>query len=477
MTEPATTTTSVLIVGAGPAGLVAGITLARFGVDVLVVDKRESGSTLSRALVISTRCMEILRAWGIEADVRAGAAEVESRAWVTRSLAAVEGTEMPLGYPSAAEAAAVSPTYPAWAPQDHLEPLLVRRLRSAPSAELRMGAELERIEQDDDGVHAWLRRTSGGIERVDARYSIGADGAHSTTRAQIGIAMDGPDDLAEFHRVEFTASLAEVVGERRYGVYVITHPDAGGVLTPRGRGDRWGFSREWTPGQPRLVDATETQLVDLIAAATGVDGLQPEIERLSAFSFAAQLADGYRARHVFLVGDAAHRMTPRGGTGMNTAMQDAHDLGWRLAWVLRGWADDALLDDYEAVRRPVGMHNVQRAGQPDGARRDAQDGLEWDLNGRVPHRWITANESLVSTLDLVGDGLTLFAGPIEPRWRNGAALAARAPITAHVLDPLDAEAVGVPPLGAMLVGPDSRPIATWNDIDDLHAQPLGAPWE
>src|SRR6202022_1699420 len=113
-------------------------------------------------------------------------------------------------YPTALEAAAVSPTRPAWAPQDHLEPILVERLRSAPSASLQMGTELERLEQDDSGVHAWLRRRpSGGIERVDARYVIGADGAHSTTRAQIGIAMDGRDDLAEFHRVEFTAPLAE----------------------------------------------------------------------------------------------------------------------------------------------------------------------------------------------------------------------------------------------------------------------------
>jgi putative polyketide hydroxylase len=474
--ERAATVTSVLIVGAGPAGLVAGVALGRCGVDVLVVDKREVGSTLSRALVISTRSMEIIRSWGLEAQVRAGAADVESRAWVTRSLSAAEGTEMPLGYPSAVEAAEVSPTCPAWAPQDHLEPLLADLLRSAPSADLQMGAELERLEQDDDGVHAWLRRASGGVERVDARYVIGADGAHSATRAQIGIAMDGPDDLAEFHRVEFTASLAEIVGERRYGLYVITHPDAGGVLAPRGRGDRWGFSREWTPGQPRLVDATEDHLVELIATATGVDGLRPQIERLSAFSFAAQLAQRYRERRVFLVGDAAHRMTPRGGTGMNTAIHDAYDLGWRLAWVLRGWADTALLDSYEEVRRPVGAHNVQRAGQPDGARRDAEDGLEWDLNGRVPHRWVTTQQGAVSTLDLVTDGLTLFAGPHQPRWRHTDELKTRAPITAHVFDPVDAEALEIPLLGAMLVGPDSRALTSWRDFNDLHAQPLIAPW-
>src|SRR5579859_2396976 len=122
------TDTSVLIVGAGPAGLVAAITLAGYGVDILVIDKREVGSTLSRALVISTRSMEIIRSWGLEAQVRAGASDVESRAWVTRSLSEAEGVEMPLGYPTALEAAAVSPTGPAWAPQDHLEPILVQRL-------------------------------------------------------------------------------------------------------------------------------------------------------------------------------------------------------------------------------------------------------------------------------------------------------------------------------------------------------------
>jgi len=100
----------VVVVGAGPAGLVAGIVLARYGIDVAILEKRAEGSTLSRALVISTRCMEILRSWGLEPAVRAGAADVVPRAWVTPSLASGEGVEMPLGYPTDDDAAAVSPT-------------------------------------------------------------------------------------------------------------------------------------------------------------------------------------------------------------------------------------------------------------------------------------------------------------------------------------------------------------------------------
>ncbi len=104
-------------------------------------------------------------------------------------------------------------------------------------------------------------------------------------------------------------------------------------------------------------------------------------------------------------------MTPRGGTGMNTAIQDGFDLGWKLGWVLRGWAGPELLDSYETERRPVGAHNVGRAGDPGGAQRDPSDALLWDLADRVAHRWVADNARLVSTLDLLGDGLTLFAGP------------------------------------------------------------------
>jgi 2-polyprenyl-6-methoxyphenol hydroxylase-like FAD-dependent oxidoreductase len=464
----------VVVVGAGPAGLVAAIVLGRYGLDVVIVEKRPQGSTLSRALVISTRCMEILRSWGLESEVRSGAADVVPRAWITQSLASNEGVEMPLGYPTADAAAAVSPTSPAWAPQDHLEPLLRTYLSGLTGARLLFGVQLEALQQEDDGVTLTVR--SGEMRRrVRARYVIGADGAHSTTRAVTGIEMEGPDDLAEFHRIEFRAALAPVLGDRRFGLYVITNPNAAGVMASRGRGDRWGFAREWRPNEPRMVDADEAELVDLLHTAIGAP--TPVVfEGRSAFSFAAQVAERYRVGRVFLVGDAAHRMTPRGGTGMNTAMQDAYDLGWRLAWVLRGWATAGLLDGYEAVRRPVGVHHVERAGEPDGARRDAEDALPWDLDGRVAHRWITGDQGVVSTLDLITEGLTLFAGPDEPRW-HATDLDTPAPLRTHRFDDNDdARALDIPPVGARLVGPDAREIAAWASYDEFRQAPRAAPW-
>ncbi len=454
----------VVIAGAGPAGLVAGIVLGRYGMNVAVLEKRPQGSTLSRATVVSTRCMEILRSWGLEPGVRAGAADVVPRAWITPSLLSGEGVEMPLGYPTADEAAVVSPTSPAWAPQDHLEPLLRAHLADQPTARLWFGVQVEGAQRDNDGVSVTVRHPVSGRTQIRARYMIGADGAHSTTRTAMQIRMDGPDDLAEFHRIEFQAPLTSRLGDRRFGLYVITNPDAAGVLVSRGRDDRWGFAREWRPGDARLVDADDDELVDLLTRAVGARTAL-KLEHRSAFSFAAQIAQNYREGRVFLVGDAAHRMTPRGGTGMNTAIQDAYDLGWKLAWVLRGWATAALLDSYEVVRRPVALHQVQRAGQPDGARRDADDALPWDLNGRVAHRWIESERRVISTLDLMTEGLTLFAGPDEPRWTS-VDLETRAPHRTHPLNASDALALNITSTGARLFGPDAREIAAWHDFDD-----------
>jgi len=222
-------TCEVLVAGAGPGGLVAAITLARYGIDVVLIDKRSTPSGLSRSLVVSTRGMELMRRFGLEQAVRSGAADVKIRAWVTPDLASGQGTEMPLGSPSDAEAALASPTRPAWVAQDHHEPVMLGHLRGLPSASIRLGCQLLRVIQDDTGVRATVADAgTGAAEGISASYLIAADGAHSTVRGQLGIAMAGPDDLADYERVEFTAPLWQLAGEHRYGLYVITRPDAAG---------------------------------------------------------------------------------------------------------------------------------------------------------------------------------------------------------------------------------------------------------
>jgi putative polyketide hydroxylase len=210
-----------------------------------------------------------------------------------------------------------------------------------------------------------LDRGSGEQRRVRARSLIAADGAYSTVRALLGISMEGPDDLAVYERVEFSAHLDDAVGDRRHALYVLEHPSVdGAVLAVVGAKTAGACRVSVRSTAPAWT--SESDLVGLLRTAVGVTDLDVEIERLSSFTFAAQIAERYRDGRCLLIGDAAHRMTPRGGTGMNTGIQDAFDVGWKIAWILRGWAPPRLLGTYAldlgptgAVLRPDG-HEVGR---------------------------------------------------------------------------------------------------------------------
>jgi putative polyketide hydroxylase len=434
--------TPVLIAGAGPAGLVAALTLAREGIATLLVERRTEPSPIPRATGISTRSMELFRSWGLEERIRAGELDVTTMGWVCTDLASPDGMPVPLGFPSPEQARAASPTGPAAVPQDHLEPVLLDHLRGYPHAEVRFGAELVGLAQDGDGVTATLRE-HGQETTVRCAYLVGADGAHSTVRRRVGIAMDGPDNLADQLAVLFRAPLSAVVGARRYGLYMLQGSVDIEVFVPEG-GDRWLYSRTWYPGTERWSDYPEARLVELIRAGSGTPDLPVEILRTGSFTFAAQIAQRYRDGRVFLVGDAAHRMTPRGGTGMNTAIHDGYDLAWKLGWVLRGWAGPGLLDSYEAERRPVGVRNVATSAQ---ANRPDPDAFANDLGGRLPHVWLGPG---LSTLDLLGPGHTLLLGPA------GIQVDAPHPVDTHVVDAAAATALGIGPDGALLVRPDGQ---------------------
>lgn len=451
----------VLIVGAGPAGLTAAITLARYGIESLLVERRSSLSSLPRATAVSTRTMEIIRSFGLEQDVLSGGIDVEWNAWVTETLASPTGTPMPLGFPTRDEVAAVSPAAPACVPQDHLERVLLAHLRSFANTEVRFGAELVELHQGPDRVTATIRdSTSGRIAPVRAGYVVAADGAHSRIRGLLNIPMEGPDNLVDHSTVLFRAPLWDVLGGRRHGLYVITQPVAAGIFVPVGADDRWLYGQETAEGQQPLADMSADALTQLLRSASGVPTLRPRIERVGRFTFAAQIAARYRKQRVFLVGDAAHRVTPRGGTGMNTAIHDGYDLAWKLGWVLLNWAAPKLLDTYEAERRPVGLHNTARSADPDGSRRDAADGLAVDLGGRIVHAWTRRDEVRVSTLDLLGLGLTLLTDEYGGRWRRALPNSV-ATIASYVVDDAAASRLGIRGGGAVLVRPDANPVATW----------------
>jgi 2-polyprenyl-6-methoxyphenol hydroxylase-like FAD-dependent oxidoreductase len=281
-------------------------------------------------------------------------------------------------------------------------------------------------------------------------------------RSLLGIAMDGPDHLNEQLTVLFEAPLGDVVSDRGYGIYFIQHPEAGGVFVPDGGGNRWLYGCDWDPEHERLQGYTDDRLAGLIRVAAASADLPVRVVAKGAFSFAAQVAERYREGRAFLVGDAAQRMTPRGGMGMNTAVAEGHDLGWKLAWVLRGWAGPDVLGSYEAEWRPVGARRAARSADP-GPEASGGDALREDLNGRLGHAWLShGNGHRRSTLDLLGRGLTLLTGPgPHPRTAAAATLHPAFPLDLHPLDHRAAATLGLDSDGALLARPDAKVITCW----------------
>ncbi|HEX5621924.1 MAG TPA: FAD-dependent oxidoreductase [Solirubrobacteraceae bacterium] len=419
----------VLVVGAGPAGLAAAIELARHGVAVQLVERRTQLSSHPRATVLSLRSMEIVRAWGLEAQVRArSVADVDWRMLLADSLAAAAtGTALEVGYPSAEQSRMISPTEPACVAQDDVEPLLLEHLRAA-GGRVALGTEVTALVATGGGATVHVRDVRTGAARaVHAGYVVAADGARSTLRRALGIELVGPDDLMAGFTTLFRAPLWDVVGPHRHVIYSV----ADGAVLPAGR-DRWLLGHAGDPAAPPDARA----VAELVRRRAGVPGLPVRIEQSRFFSAAAQIAETWRCGRVFLAGDAVHRVTPRGGTGLNLALHDGYDLGWKLAWVLRDWAPPALLDTYESDRRPVVEYTASRSADPNGSLRSPETEVAADLGGRIRHAWSGG----ASTLDLLAPGLTFFTTGSD------APPAARAPVTVRKLDPIAARAVGAPVL-------------------------------
>jgi len=433
--------TDILVVGAGPAGLATAITAARHGARVLVVERRSGTSTVPRATGVSTHTMELFRTWGIADAVRDASVACEPTMAVRRTLAAEPLAVVPLGFPSLREALQASPELPALCPQDLIEPLLVERLRAL-GGQIEFGARLTGLRHDAAGS---ILATVGG-HRVRARFVVGADGPRSTVRSLLGIGMEHLGTLGGHALVVFRPDVAALLGRRPHGLNLIAgNPEVEGILLPAGAG-RWIYSRPWPVAEfGRPEDRPPGYWDGLIRSATGLASLQPETLTVTWFTMTAEAATAYRHGAGFLVGDAAHRMTPVGGRGMNTAIHDGHELGWRLAWVIRGLAGEALLDSYQEEREPVGRANAERSLRP--GEPDPGDGLAADLGStyrsvtvaddraatppagyhrdarpgqRAPHVWLRLGGRRISTLDLFENRMTLVTGQEGAPWRRAA---------------------------------------------------------
>jgi len=508
----------VLIAGGGPVGLSASIFLSRLGVTSLLVERHPGTSIHPKARGINARTMEILRQSGVESAVRAaGLAPERSRFIVWARSLTGEELERRVPWRSRPEALQISPVLRCLCAQDDLEPVLRAHAESLAPGGLRFGTELTDFRQDADHVVATLHG-DGGEATVRARYLIAADGARSRVRETLGIAMRGTAGIYRSINVLLNADLTPWTADRPAALYFIEQPGLKATFLTINGANRWGFLVNNLPVDGPLDEYTPERCAAIVRQAAGVPDLAVEILGAVPWVAAAQVAERYGDGRVFLAGDAAHHMPPTGGFGLNTGVQDVHNLAWKVAAVVHGWAAPSLLASYERERRPVGrtiteqsLANARSLGRgdpststatssdtlarpeflnelgmifgaayespaiiPDGTPAPVVENPVTDYvptgrpGGRAPHVWLERAGTRRSTIDLFGDRFVLLAGVEAPAWRDAATAAARAlgaPLEAFTIgagaDLEDAEkrwadVYGVRPDGAVLVRPDGH---------------------
>jgi 2,4-dichlorophenol 6-monooxygenase len=356
--------TSVLVVGAGPVGLTASILLAQQGIESLVIDRRDGPHRAPQAHVVNPRSLEIFRQMGLDMETlrsRATRREDGSRVrWMTR----LDGEDLgSLPYERQGdENLAFTPTPLLNLSQHLLEPVLLEQAQAARGTEIRYRQQWETLEQDERGVTSRIRDlATDDFCEVRSRYVLAADGASSRVRRALGIEMLGPDSLQSFMMIHFEANLRSVVRERPAIIYWLLDPDNACTLVAHDIESTWVLMQPFDPAKDLRDSYTPERCREIVRAAIGRDAPAFEIKDTSAWTMTAQIAERYRSGRVFLVGDSAHRFPPTGGMGMNTGVQDAHNLVWKLAAVDGGWASPALLDTYEVERRPVAQNNTDQS--------------------------------------------------------------------------------------------------------------------
>jgi putative polyketide hydroxylase len=502
----------VLIVGGGAAGLAASALLDKYGVDSLLVERRHEIFLYPKARVLTFPTFEIFRGLGLGDEV-ARVVAPPTELVITPTLNSTT-SERGLGFDRLFDGFEGLSPEPAgrYCPQNVFEPMLLAEIRRRGN-DVRYDTEFVSFEQDENGVTATIRDLgSDEIETIRADYLIAADGPRSHIRDALGIGTDGLGALPIFVVfMYFRGPWRKFFPEFSDGDSVqIKNDEVNGVLLTA-KGDLGLFIVTYLPAKGESVDQfTPEHCKELILKAVG-EQIDIEVTDITAWQPNERVAQQYQSGRVFLVGDSAQAMAPFKGAGANTAIQSANNLCWKLAAVLHGQAGPALLDTYHVERRPVGRFNARQSLHgpaaelldlgPDAPELSDEKPIfalvlgyqyrstavvtdelaaPWDpdtpvlvdeLRGqpgtRVPHAWVTRGGKRVSTLDLIGEGFTLFAGDTGAAWRAAAeeiAAVFGVPITVwrigpdgDTLDPEDrwAEVSGLACDGALLVRPDN----------------------
>jgi putative polyketide hydroxylase len=496
----------VLIVGGGPVGLSASLLLSRHGVRSLLVERHASTSIHPKARGLNVRTLELLRVWGLERAVREAAEDLDRARDVAWAPTLLAPEVKRVAYGGERERFGVdSPTTSMGCAQDKLEPILLGAARSYGIGDLRFGHELFHLEHDADAAFARVvERATGEETRIRAAWVVAADGAQSRVRSLLNIGMRGPGTL--FHRmgIYFRADLHEVGRDRPALLYLLSPPEGAGIMAAVNLSDLWLYMAPFSPEQgDKVEDFTTQRCVQLVRSAIGAQTLDVEILSVLPWEGSSAIAERFRDGRVFLAGDAAHLIPPTGGQAMNVGIQDVHNLAWKLAGHLAGWAGPELLDTYALERRSFAqsvMDDASRNAGGFGARQEQFSnrgrvlGVSYDSpavvpdgselpevanpvidylptarpGSRAPHLWLWRDGARISTLDLYDTGFVLLTGSGGQAWKPAAAQAegqTGAPVCCHsigpegdLIDPHNewTSLYGIEPDGAVLVRPDGH---------------------
>ncbi len=497
----------VLIVGGGPCGLAASLTLSRLGVDHLLVERHAEPLHHPKAVGLMQRTAELLRAWGAEGEIRARGVPRDfcgQMVWTT-TLSGEELGRTLTPDPDDGVPDPPSPTSALRCPQHITEAVLRARAADHTEAEIRYEYDVAELSQDDSGVTASLTdRATGERSTVRAGWVIAADGNESRIRNALGIGRSGQGDMGHFVNIFFRAQLTPLVAERPAWSYTVMTPEIAGAFVTIDGGTEWIMHRNLGQGE-RVEDFTPERCVEAVRLGAGLPDLEVDVLSVGSWIMGAELSTSFRDGRILLTGDAAHRTTPDGGVGMNTGIASAHNAAWKVGAVAAGWAGEPLLDTYEQERRAVAQRNVDysaqrgeslvkmaeaiRAGDldtvreviaargavtgsrqgmdlgytyesaaivPDGTEPPAVENPMRDYvqnarpGARAPHLWLGDGRS---TLDLFGAGMVVLTGAAGEVWAHAAEDAAGdAPVTVHALP--DGGLYGIEPDGAVCVRPD-----------------------
>ncbi|MGG3754613.1 FAD-dependent monooxygenase [Bacillus anthracis] len=445
----------VLIVGGGLSGLASALFLAKHNIEYLLIERHLSTAIHPKAGGITFRTMELFRELGLEQRIRSAGKTLENcRGRIAvhtiaeanqEELAQMRANQYENDEKLLQKIEEISPSKQTACYQITLEEIMLQEARIL-GGELSFYHELVSYEQNEQGVIATIRNRETEKESViHCDYVIAADGAKSKIREQLGISAEGRGTIGGYYmNIYFEADVSEFMQGDAFGFSMVLHPEVLGALIPVDNARRWIYHVSYDPLKgERPEDFTIERCKQIIQTAIGSTNVEPEIVSVLPWKAAESTATKFQDNRIFLVGDSAHIMPPTGGFGSNTGIQDAHNLAWKLAAVIKGKAKPKLLETYHEERYPVAKLTTDyassllfRAANREEGSLNNMDGLavtvgyqycseaiiddsvtphrmdSVELNGRpgtrAPHFFGTYDGKEISILDLLGNDFVLL---------------------------------------------------------------------